>query len=1061
MKHFFSICSIYDVYVKLATAYIILILEVLNLTAHYMKTNVLLFLLMLLGTISEAQTNRVTGKVTDEKGEPLVGVNVLVEGTSRGTITDLDGIYTLEVSSGDQLRFSFIGYESQLVDVAGSTSLDVTLKPDVLSLSEVVVVGYGTSTKKELTGAVASVSGENVTKQNLPRMDQALQGQIAGVSISTNSGAPGGTSNIRIRGLSTNGDNDPLIVVDGIIYDSQGLNSLNPDDIESINVLKDGTAGIYGVRAANGVIMIETKKGKRNSAPKFTLSGYYGVQEVAKKLDLLNAREYAILKNEAFAAGGQAPPFNNTELGEGTDWQDQIFDTAPVQNYNLTVTGGGEKSSYSIGGSYFSQEGIVGGDKALFDRYNARLNFTTELASHVDFTHVMLYTHEHSSGISQGGIGAVVYNAINAYPTEPVMVEDRYSYLDLVADIINPVAQINNTYNDSWVNKLTGKEEVTYDIGDDFSLTGRAGYVYAQVDEKTFNPLVWYGPGKYANSAANADLDPVIVDIGDLEIERGANVYEARNSYLDYNLEAFLNYDHTFNSLHHVKGTLGTSYSGNRSQGLNGTGFNIPNNSLDLADISANQAAGGYLNNTSSFQTRSRLTSMFLRGEYGYDQRYLFSALLRRDGSTNFGPNNRFGLFYAASGAWVISGEDFYNSQAINFLKLRVSYGASGNDQIPLFSYRGQLNGEGNYVFNDLIVNGVAIGATSNPDLRWETTKQLNIGLDLTLFNNFTATANYFVKNTSDLLFQPEVSALLGSYGAGGAPPVINAGNVRNNGLELDLGYELHSSRDIGFSVNYNLTYLKNEVTKVPEGLDFIPGAGFSVGGGVATRFEKGHPIGYFVGYETDGIFQSQEEIDASPVTQEGAQPGDLRFVDQNGDGVISFGNDLDKTDLGSAIPDLMMGLNFRLDVKGFDLSANIYAALGQEIIRNYERQQPYANQLAYNVERWTGAGTTNEYPRLTTGQTRNTVFSDFYVEDGSYVRLRNVQLGYTLPSAWTGPLHIQSFRIYVAANNLLTLTDYMGYDPDIGSGNPLYSGVDNGIYPQARTIMAGFNINF
>lgn len=1025
-----------------------------------MKSKLLLILLLLLPAMVMAQERRVTGTVSDENGDPLTGVNVLIDGTTMGTVTDLEGKFTLNVSPSDQLRFSFIGYTTRLVQVGNQTVLTISLEPDVISLGEVVVVGYGTSTKKELTGAVSTVDGDRVERQNLPRLDEALQGQIAGVNVTTNSGAPGGSANIRIRGLSTNGDNDPLILVDGVIYNSEGLNALSPADIESVTVLKDGMAGIYGVRAANGVILIETKKGKRNSAPSFSFSGYYGIQEAARKLNVLNAREYAILKNEAFAAGGQTLPFNNVELGEGTNWQDEVFDSAPIQNYSLTVNGGSEKTTYSIGGSYFGQEGIVGGDKATFERYNARINFTTDIAPKVNLTHVMLYTHEESSGIAQGGIGAVLYNALNAYPTEPVRIDGRFSYLDNVADIINPVAQIQNTFNDTRVNKLVGKEEITYEISDQFELTGRAGYNFALVDGKGFNPLVWYGPGKFANSAANENLDPVVVNIGELEIERGANVSEFRNTFLDYNFEAFLNYNNIFNEVHSVKGTAGISYFGNYSEGLNGVGFNIPNNSLNLADISANQAPGGFLNNAGSFQNEQRLTSLFIRGEYGYDTRYLFSVILRRDGSSNFGPNNRIGYFPAVSGAWVISEEDFWGSNAINFLKFRVSYGISGNDQIGLFRYRGQLNGEGNYVFNDLIVNGVAIGATSNPDLKWETTDQTNFGVDMSIGDHFDITANYFVKNTKDLLFQPEVSALLGSYGAGGIPPIINAGDVRNQGIELDLGYSVTSSNDVSFTVNYNLTYLKNEVTRVPDGFDFLPGANFGIGGGTATRFEKGFPIGYFIGHETNGIYQTAEEV-AAGNAQEGARPGDLRFVDQNGDGVISFGNDDDRVMLGSPIPDVVMGLNFSLNVKGFDLSATVYAALGQEIIRNYERQQPFANQLAYNIERWTGEGTTNEYPRLTTGQTRNTIFSDFYVEDGSFARLRNVQIGYTLPYAFTEKFSVKSLRFYVGANNLITLTNYIGYDPDVGSGNPLFSGVDNGIYPQARTIMAGINLNF
>ncbi|SDZ39182.1 MULTISPECIES: SusC/RagA family TonB-linked outer membrane protein [Rhodonellum] len=1026
-----------------------------------MKKLLWLCCVMVLNYSLMAQSISITGKITGSDGEPIPGVSVLKVGSTVGTISNLDGIYSILAAEGDRLQFSFIGFKSQTLNVGNNRTINLILDEEITSLNEVVVIGYGTATKKELTGATSQVKGDAIKKMNMPRVDQALQGQISGVNISTNSGAPGGTSNIRIRGIGTFGDNDPLILVDGVIYDAAGLNALNPSDIESVNVLKDGTAGIYGVRAANGVILIETRKGALNSKPTLDFSAYYGVQQTARQLDLLNAREYAILKNEAFAAGGQQAPFNNTNIGEGTDWQRAVFQEAPIQEYNMTVTGGSAKTSYSIGASYFAQEGIVGGPKANFERYSARVNFTTEIAPKLTLSNVLLFTREESSGIAQGGIGSVLYNAINAYPTESVFTDGRYSYLANVNDIINPVAQIENTYNNAWVNKLVGKEELSYKINNQFTLVGRAGYNYALVDSKSFNPLVWYGAGKFANSARNANLDPVILNLGGLEIERGASVSEGRNTFLDYNLEAFMNYNETFNEVHRVKGTAGVSYVGNRSLGLNGIGFNIPNNSLDLADISANQAGGGYLNNVGSFQSRQRLTSVFLRTEYDYKQRYFISGIVRRDGSTNFGENNRIGYFPSISGAWILSEEDFFGSSAVDFLKFRASFGLSGNDQIGLFRYRGLLNGEATYVFNNALVNGAAIGATSNPDLKWETTRQTNLGVDLTLFGKVDFTANYFIKNTQDLLFQPEVSALLGSYGAGGSAPVINAGNVSNKGLELELSYGTQRTSGVNFRMDYNVTFLKNEVTKVPDGFDFIPGAGFSVGGNVATRFEKGFPIGYFIGYKTDGIFQTAEEIASSPVSQPGAQPGDLRFVDQNGDGVISFGDDSDRTMIGSPIPNVVMGFNFSVDLKGFDLSANVFAALGQDIIRNYERQQPFANQLTYNLDRWTGPGSSNEIPRLTTGSTRNNVFSDLYVEDGSFIRLRNLQLGYTLSENLSENLRIGSLRVYIAANNLVTLTKYLGFDPDVGSGNPLFAGVDGGIYPQAKTIMGGLNVRF
>lgn len=1020
----------------------------------------------LLASLTALAQGTVSGQITDETGFTVPGATILEVGTTNGTTTDMNGNFSLKVAdlNTSVIRISFIGYTPQDIPLAGRTKLEITLEPSVAALEEVVVVGYGTSTKKELTGATAKVNGERLEKMNIPRMDQALQGQVAGVTINTNSGSPGGSSNIRIRGLSTFGDNDPLILVDGVVYDSEGLNALNPSDIASINVLKDATAGIYGVRAANGVILIETKKGSLGGKPRVEFDAYYGMQQTARKMSLLNAQEYATIKNEMFENGGDDAPFENTNLGAGTNWQDSVFSLAPIQNYNLSMTGGGKNTSYSIGGSYFMQDGIVGGSKANFTRYNGRVNFVTDLSEKLKLTSVFLFTHEERSTLPENGIGSVLYNTVNAFPTAPIRTADgNYSYMEEVTDIINPIAQMEATFNRSKVDKIVGKEELAYEFNDNLSFTNRLSYNYALVDDKSFFPLVWFGDGKAQNNALNEDLDPNVVIIGDsTEIERGASVYEQRATYLDVTFESFMNYNRIFDDIHQVKATLGASVFRRRGEALNGTGYNIPNNDLEFADISANLAPGGYLNNVGSFQFEERLLSTFLRAEYSYKFRYIFSGILRRDGSSKFGPNSKYGLFPTFSSAWVMSEEDFWNFGSITFAKLRASYGVSGNDQIANFAYRALLNGEGVYVFDDVITQGVALGRASNPDLKWETTRQLNVGLDLTFFKAVNFGMNYFLKNTNDLLFQPDVSAVLGSYGAGGQPPVINAGDVSNQGVELELGWQTHPDKPFGFGFNFNSTYLRNRVTSVPDGVEFLPGAGFGVGGVIATRFEENYPIGYYTGYETDGIWQTQTEIDNSEVEQPGAQPGDLKYVDQNGDGIISFGNDSDRVMLGSPLPDFTFGLVLNMSFKGFDVSANIYSAIGQEIIRNYERQQPYANMVGYWNDRWIGPLSSDEVPRLTTNATRNTEFSDFYVEDGSFVRLRNVQLGYTLPKTLTEKAKLSSVRIYVAANNLVTLTKYQGFDPDIGaSGGTLSAGVDYGFYPQARTLMGGINLKF
>ena len=1024
-----------------------------------------LFLICLLAITGFAQTT-VTGLVTDNLKQPIIGATVVEKGTNNGRITDENGAFTLTIADVNTaiLQVTYSGYEDNIIALKGKTNITVLLKDNTEGLGEVMVVGYGTSTKKEFTGASSNVGGEELQKLNIPRVDQALQGQIAGVTINTNSGSPGGGAAIRIRGLSTFGDNDPLILVDGVVYDSEGLNSLNPNDIESVNVLKDATAGIYGVRAANGVILIETKKGRANSKPTIELSTYFGVQQAARKLSLLNATEYAVIKNETFANGGDALPFSNARLGEGTDWQDAVFQNANIQNYNVTISGGSEKTTYSIGGSYFSQDGIVGGDKANFTRMNARVNLNTEMSSRMRLSSVFLYTNEERDALPENGIGSVLYNTINAFPTDPVQeANGTYSYLEEVSDIINPIAQMQNTYNTSYVDKFVGKEEIAFDITNNLTFTNRFSYNFALVDQKAFSPLVWYGPGKAQNSALNANLDPTQVEIapGTL-IDRGASVYEARATYSDLNFESYVNHEYTFRLIHRLKTTAGISVFSRNGKGLGGTAFNIPNNSIEYADISANLAPGGFLNNANSFQFQERLLSTFIRTEYRYGTKYNGSFILRRDGSSKFGPNNRYGIFPTVSGSWMFSEEDFYGLDKIKFFKVRMSYGISGNDQIPNFAYRGLLNGEGVYVFDDIITSGAAIGRAGNPDLKWETTRQFNIGTDLKVGKRFDLTANYFIKNTRDLLFQPDVSGVLGTAGPGSYPPIINAGDVSNKGVELELRYSSDFTKKLRWSTSLNTTYLKNEVLKTPDGVEFLPGASFGVGGNIATRFQEGYAIGYFIGYETDGVYQTQAEIDNSSVVQDGAKPGDLKFVDQNGDGKISFNDDSDQKELGSAIPTFTFGYNVNVSYQGFDFSANLYSAIGQEIIRNYERQQPYANQLTYNINRWTGPESTNENPRLTTDLNRNTIFSDYYVEKGSFLRFKNIQLGYTLPKRMLSKLKIQSTRIYIAANNLLTLTNYQGFDPDLGSfGGALAAGIDYGFYPQARTFMTGLAIKF
>ena len=1013
-----------------------------------------------------AQNRTVTGKIINDANEPLGFAKITSKSPKGNALSQADGTFSmvLKDTSSAKVSITFYGYEPQELTIGpGSQELNVVMKPAFSEKNEITVIGYGEAKNKTLTGATSKVDGEDIEKMNMSRMDQALQGQMAGVNISTNSGSPGGSANIRIRGLGTFGDNDPLILVDGIVYDSQGLNALNPSDIKSITVLKDAMAGIYGVRAANGVVLIETKNGAINRKPTIEYNGYFGLQETSKKLDLLRADEYAVIKNEMFAMGGQSMPFNNVNVGKGTDWQDQVFTRSPVQSHNISLNGGTLATRYSIGLGYFNQDGIVGGAKSHFDRYNARLNFSTDLSDKLKLNSVLLFSSEGRNTLPENGIGSVLYNAINAFPTEPVISPmGNYSYMEEVSDIINPVAQIMNTYNWNKAQKFVGKEEFIFKPLSFLTFTNRFNYNVALVDSKVFSPLVWYGDGKYANTALNAQLVSPTVELATgVEIDRGAAVYEERNTYTDLSYEGFVNYDQIFAKDHQVKATAGVTIFQRDGKSLNGVAYGIPNNDVTYADISANTTQGGFLNNTGSWEFTERLVSAFMRAEYAFKEKYLVSAVVRRDGSSKFGPNSRFGTFPSFSAGWLISEESFFKFKPIDLCKLRVSYGISGNDQIPNFAYRALLNGEGVYVFDDVITQGVAIGRPANPDLKWETTRQLNIGLDVSFWKKLSFSTNYFIKNTYDLLFQPDVSALMGSYGPGGYPPVINAGNVSNKGWEIELGYRSDRTKQFLYEASWNFTAVNNKVTEVPVGVDYLPGAAFSVGGDVATRFQKGYEIGYFFGYQAVGIYQTQEEIDNAQVVQQGAKPGDLIFADINGDGIISFTDDSDKTNLGSAIPDFIMGFNLSSSYKGFDVSANFFASVGNEIIRNYERQQPYANQLSYTIDRWVGPESSFDIPRQTTEPTRNNVFSSFYVEDGSFLRLRNLQLGYSFSKDWLRKIKMEQLRVYLAANNLFTLTKYMGYDPDLGSSSALSAGVDYGMYPQAKTIMVGLQFKF
>ncbi|MDG4715870.1 SusC/RagA family TonB-linked outer membrane protein [Winogradskyella marincola] len=1016
-----------------------------------MYKKILILLLFSYSAISFAQNIDVKGTITEgSSGQPLPGVNIILKNTSKGATTDFDGIFTLkDVPINSVIVISYLGYVTQEVKVVNNDPINVSLQEDAESLNEVVVIGYGSQTKKEVTGAVSTVSSETLSELAPVKVEQALQGTVSGVNVTTQSGAPGAGLDIRIRGISTNGTNGPAVFIDGYQGD---LSLLNPNDIETITVLKDAQAAIYGTIGANGVILITTKTGSKGSKTKVTFNTYVGYQETTRKLPLLNASEYALILNESYAAAGQNLPYPNvTGLGVGTDWQDEVFNSqVPIVNHDFSVSGGSEKLAYTISASHLYQQGIIAPKKTDFRRNTARLSLRGDISEKIKFSSNVIYTYLDRDSVNDFGLGSVLFNALNAPPT--LSAYDQNGDFSLVPntaglgiEIINPLAQIENTFNDFDLRKLNGSFSMDYQPTDQLTFTSRIGFNNTEQKGKSFAKIVDYG-GKV------------------FDVTR-SSVSQSAENFNDYTLDLFANYKDTFFEDHNVTATLGTTIYKTFGSGLFATGYDVPNNDWAYADISLATGTGADgVRDVGSYAFDERRMSVFGRLQYDYKGKYLLSAMLRRDMSTKFGPNNRVAYFPSATAGWIISDEEFLNdSSLINFLKLRVSYGVLGNDQIPNNGYVGQLNGEATYVFDGTLTNGVAIGQLPNPDLQWEEAKKFDVGLDFTILNEkVDVTTDYFINKRDNLLISNiPVSGIAGVYAPGGSSPTINAGGVENKGFEFAINYKDNLSENLKLSVSYNVTTLTNEVTEVNNSTGFIEGGSFGVGQPAISRMEVGQPIGYFYGYKTDGIFQNQAEVDAHPsqlALGANASPGDLRYVDVNNDGVIDTD---DRTNLGDPIPDVTMGLNLTLNWKNLDFTAYAFASIGNDMVRNYERTLTDVNQLNYVLDRWTGEGTSNTVPRVTTAATTNNVFSDYFVEDASYLRLQNVQLGYNLPADVIESMGFTKVRLYCGVNNLVTLTKYRGYDPGATSGAPIGGGIDFGFYPIPRTYLFGLNLNF
>ena len=998
-----------------------------------------------------AQTGSLSGSVTDANtNDALPGVNVIVKNTTNGTNTDFNGNFSLnDVKSGDVLVFSYIGYQTLEYTVSSSFNVSISLEEDVEALEEVVLLGYVSQKASNISGAVTTVDGESVAKLKPVRVEDALQGQ-AGINVIA-SGAPGSKPTVLIRGISSYSGNDPLVIVDGINLTLDDMASLDPNNIESISVLKDAsTTALYGVEGGNGVILITTKGGKRNQETQFSFDSSYGQQSVAKTIAVLNATEYAAILNEGSVASGGPVIFDNLlGLGSGTDWQKEVLRTdAPIIQNNFSARGGSESVSYYLATGYTSQEGILyGEDKSFFDRFNFTTNVDVDLTDKLTARVYNTYSNEKGSGL-----GDVLFNALNMSPTTPVYdANGNFGISNTITqEVKNPLAQISNSYNESNVNKITGKVELEYDVFKDFSITGRLGYNYVDIKDKSFSPLVYYGAGHNQTNALPDGSPIVSVDPATGESTQTHNrVNEGSVEYFRYNFEVLGNYSFSVDNEHNFSVFAGFSMTKNTGQGLYGSAVDVPFNSWKFADISSATGTQEF-QTTSSWNSVGRKISFMARAEYDYNEKYLASFTMRRDGSTSFGENNKFGYFPSASLGWVMSNEDFFESEAVNFFKVRASYGIVGNDNIsPQFA---TISTFPKYTFGDNITAGSTLLAIPNLDVSWENQVQMNVGFDLRMFDSKVSLAfDYFEKSTEDLLFNPTLSLYLGTP----VYPAANIGSTETTGIDINLGYSNDFSDNVSLNTSVSFTTADNMVTEIANGDKYIWGAGYGIPYKNLTQFREGESPGIFWGYKTNGIFQNQGEVDAH-ATQPNAQPGDIRFVDVDGNGVI---NADDRTKIGDPFADFTLGWNLNLNVYNFDLSVFTYGSFGNDVYRAYERNLNYTNKFARVLDRWTGEGTSNTEPRYAfVDGNNNTRASDRYVEDGSFIKIKNVQLGYNFNLSESS--YFDSVRLYLQGKNLLTITDYTGYDPEM-SGGVLGSGIDRGNYPTPRIVSVGLNVKF
>lgn len=1010
----------------------------------------LLALTLLVSGSLYAQERSVSGTVIDlESGEALPGVNVLAKGTSIGTVTDVEGNYRLTVTDNvSTLVFSSIGYTTEEVPVNGRSVIDLSLAPDIQSLSEIVVVGYGTQQKRDITGSIASVDAAELEEVAVSGLDQALQGRAAGVYVTQNSGEPGGGVSVRIRGIGSNRSNEPLYVVDGFplsgndIEAAGGLNPLatiNPQDIESIEILKDASAAaIYGARGANGVVLITTKRGEAG-AVNVSFDSYVGLQRAWNLPELLNAEQFATLHNEAFASINQdANPewANPAALGEGTDWLDAIFRTAPIQNYSLSVSGGNAKLRTRLSANYFNQEGIV--ISSGFERYSLRANLDYTINDRLTVGASFTPTYSVRDDVSDGGTDQnVLIYAQRVVPTLGLndAVDGDPQYYPQV-NIDNPVLYARDVDNRQEALRLLGNTFIEYEIieGLRYKLNTGIDMVWARSTLRV--PTIERGPGVSQQYPFNQ------ININ----------YSDERTWL---IENTLNYDKSFDNGHQLGLLAGYTSQKFGDFLANSSGQRFQNDAV----TSVSAAPLDFRDGGGRLSTGWFIESIIGRVNYSFQDKYLLTASVRRDGSSRFTERNRYGVFPAASVGWRLSEEGFMSGiSVIDDLKLRASWGQLGSDRISAFEFLNAYSIGDNfgYSYGDNTQQGGVLTRLGNPDLRWETSEQLDFGIDLSLFEGqLGIVADYFIKETKDLLVPKPLPSTVGIGSS-----LVNGGAIENRGLELAINHR-RSFNDFSYSIDVNFTTIDNKVLSLGEDVEEQE-AGFlrrEVLAGNTTESKVGEPIGYFRGFIVDGVIQREEDI---PAHQEGFEPGDFLYRDVNDDGVL---NQDDNVKIGNPFPDYDFGVNLGFKYKGFDLDFFIQGVQGNEVLLVTKRsthQPRSSNGSIEALNRWTGPGTSNSYPRLAFDGARNfETPSTFFVEDGSYVRCRNLSLGYTFGEGLTERLTVSRVRVYVSAQNLFTITNYPGFDPEIGGSDALSYGIDVGRYPTAQVFRTGLSVNF